>query len=140
MLQAGMKEKQTKEIFIKDFNSKTVAEMLYFMYTGDISLDDTEDMLSDLLRVADKYQLDDLKEMCEEKLVSNLSVENSIDSLVLGDSLNASKLKKMALDLVAKNMKKIVNMDVYKDLFAKRPTLAWEVSSYQFNVQDDDNM
>ena len=114
--------------------------MLKFLYTGYISLDEMEEITSDLLGVADKYQLDDLKEMCEEKLVSSISVENSIECLVLGDSLNASKLKKIALDLVAKNMKKIVNTDVYKDLFAKRPTLAWEVSSYQFNVQDDDNM
>jgi len=136
MLQADMKEKQTKEIFIEDFNSKTVAEMLYFMYTGDISLDDMGDVASDLLRVAAKYQLDDLKEMCEEKLVSNLSVENSIESLVLGDSHNASKLKRMALDLIAKNMKKIVKTDVYNDLAIKRPALTLEITKVVF--QDND--
>ena len=39
MIQAEMKEKQTKKIVIKDSNPRTVAEMLNFMYTGDILLD-----------------------------------------------------------------------------------------------------
>ena len=110
--------------------------MLKFMYTGDISLDDMEDLTTDLLRVADKYQLDGLKEMCEEKICSNLSIENSIESLVLGDSHNASKLKKMALDLIAMNMKKIVDTDLYKDLLAQRPALTLEITKVAF--QDDE--
>jgi len=128
MIQNEMMEKQNKKIFIKDVKPRTVAEMLNFMYTGDISVDEMEEISCDLLRVADMYELDDLKEMCEEKLVCNLSVENSIESLVLGDSHNASKLKKMALDLVTKNMKKIVDTDVYKDLLAQRPALTLEIT------------
>jgi len=128
MIQAEMKEKQDKKIVIEDTDPSTVAEMLNFIYTGDISPDGMEEMTKDLLRVADKYQLDDLKEMCEEKLVSNISVENSIEGLVLGDSHNASKLKKIALNLVAKNMKKIVDTDVYKDLLAQRPALTLEIT------------
>ena len=100
MLQAEMKEKQSKKIVIEDFNPRTVAHMLKFMYTGDISVDDMEDLTMDLLRAADFYELDGLKEMCEETLCSNLSIENSIECLVLGDSCNASTLKKMALSEV----------------------------------------
>ena len=132
MLQAEMKEKQSKKIVIEDCNPRTVAQMLKFMYTGDISLDDMEDLTTDLLRVADKYQLDGLKEMCEEKICSNLSIENSIESLVLGDSHNESKLKKMALDLIAMNMKKIVDTDLYKDLLAQRPALTLEITKVAF--------
>jgi len=127
MIQAEMKEKQTKKIVIEDADPRTVAEMLAFIYSGDITLK-TEGKTKDLLRVADKYQLNDLKEMCEEKICSNLSIENSIESLVLGDSHNASKLKKMALDFIAKNMKKIVDTDVYKDLLAQRPALTLEIT------------
>ena len=132
MLQAEMKEKQAKKIVIEDCNPRTVAQMLKFMYTGDISLDDREDLTTDLLRAADMYELDGLKVMCEEKLVSNLSVENSIEGLVLGDSHNASKLKRMALDLIAKNMKTIVNTEVYKDLLAERPALTLEILQVVF--------
>ena len=68
MLQADMKEKQSKKIVIEDFNPRTVAHMLKFMYTGYISVDDMEDLTIDLLRAADFYELDGLKEMCEETL------------------------------------------------------------------------
>ena len=128
MFQAEMKEKQTKKIVIKDCHPDVVSEMLHFIYTGDISTEKFSDLARDLIRVGDKYQLDYLKNMCEDKLCSTLSVENSIEYLVLGDSYNASKLKKMALELVAKNMKKIVDTDVYKDLFRQKPDLAWEVT------------
>jgi len=136
MIQAEMKEKQTKKIVIKDSNPRTVAEMLNFMYTGDILLDKLEEIVSDLLGVADKYELNDLKEMCEEKLCSSLSVENSIACLVLGDLHHASKLKKMALELVAKNTRKIVDTNVYKDLFKQKPALAWEVTKVKAMDED----
>jgi len=128
MIQAEMKEKQDKKIVIEDADPSTVAEMLKFIYTGDTSLGETEEKTKDLLRVAEKYQLDDFKEVCEEKLVSNLSIKNSIEFLVLGDSHNASTLKKMALNFIAKNMKKIVDTDVYKDLLAQRPALTLEIT------------
>ena len=76
-----------------------------------------------------------LKKICEDKLCSTLKVDNSIECLVLGDLHNASKLKKMALELVAKNMSKIVETDVYKNLFIQRPLLAWELS--KVNVQEE---
>ena len=136
MLQNEMKEKKTKKIVIKDSNPRTVTEMLNFMYTGDISLDDMEEMARDLLAAAEKYELSDLKKMCEEKLCSSLSVENSIECLVLGDLHHASKLKKMALELVAKNTRKIVNTDVYKDLFTQKPALAWEVTKVKAMDED----
>ena len=64
-----MKEKQSKKIVIEDFNPRTVAQMLKFMYTGDVSVDDMEeDLTMDLLRAADFYELDGLKKMCEETL------------------------------------------------------------------------
>ena len=87
-----------------------------------------EEIVSDLLGVADNYELNDLKEMCEEKLCSSLPVENSIECLVLGDLHRASKLKKMALKLVAKNTRKIVDIYVYEELFTQKPALAWEVA------------
>ena len=136
MIQAEMKEKQTKKIVIKDSNPRTVAGMLKFMYSGDISRDEMDEIASDLLAVAEKYEMNDLKNMCEESLCSTLSVENSIERLVLGDFHNATKLKKMALELVAKNMRKIVDTDVYKDLFTQKPALAWEVTKVK--SQDDD--
>ena len=136
MLQAERKEKQTRKIVLEDTNPEIVTEMLTFIYTGDIPNEKLDAIACDLLGISDKYQLDYLKRMCEDKLCSTLKVDNSLEYLVLGDLHNASKLKKTALDLIAKNMSKIVDTDFYKDLLIHRPLLAWEVSKVKVQVDD----
>ena len=128
MLQAEMREAQTKRIVIQDSTPEIVGEMLRFIYTGDISDEKLSEMVTDLLRVADMYELDFLRKICDANLCSSLKVENSIELLVLGDMHHAPKLKKKALELVAMSMKKIVDTDVYKDLLRQKPDLAWEVN------------
>ena len=135
MFKAEMKEKLTRKIVIKDCHPDVVFEMLNFIYTGDISTEKLSEMARDLLCVGEMYQLDCLKNMCEDELCSTLDVEKSIEYLVLGDSNNATKLKKMALELLSKNMKNIVDTDVYKDLFRQKPDLAWEVNMVK--MQED---
>ena len=135
MFQAEMKEKLARKIVIKDCHPDVVSEMLNFIYTVDISTEKLSKLAIDLLGVGEMYQLDCLKNMCEDELCSTLNVEKSIEYLVLGDSHNAPKLKKMALELVSKNMKKIVDTDVYRDLFRQKPDLAWEVNKVK--MQDD---
>ena len=82
----------------------------------------------DLLGAADQYQLDLLKNKCEEKLCSSLEISNSVELLVLADLHQASKLRSMALRLVARNMDVIVDTDVYKDFTASHPALAVEIT------------
>ena len=135
MLQVDMKEKQTKKIVIEDSKPEIVSQMLNFIYTGDIANEKLDDMASDLLAVGEKYQLIHLTKMCEDNLCSTLDVDNSIKYLVLGDIYNLLTLKTLALELAAKNMKKIVDTDVYKDLFKQKPELAWEVN--KLKIQED---
>ena len=82
----------------------------------------------DLLGAADQYQLDLLKNKCEEKLCSSLEASNSVELLVLADLHHAPKLRRMALGLVTRNMDTIVNTDVYKDFTHHHPALALEIT------------
>mgnify|MGYP001233376227 CR=1 FL=1 len=100
------------EMFDVHSKPEIVGEMLRFIYTGDIPNEKLDALASDLLGTSDKHELNYLKKICEDKLCSTLKVYISIECLVLGDLHNASKLKKMALELVAKNMSKIVETDV----------------------------
>ena len=73
MFQSNMKEKEKQTVNIDDFKPTVVAEMLSFIYTGEVSSHDAlsdNDIASDLLKAADKYQLDLLKNICEERLCS----------------------------------------------------------------------
>ena len=103
--------------------------MLFFIYNGATSTEILRDgLVKDLLGAADQYQVNLLKSKCEEQLCSMLDVNNSVELLVLADLYRASKLRGMALKLVAKNMDTIVNTDVYKKLNVHHPSLTLEIT------------
>ena len=128
MFQSEMLE-NLKEVVIKDHRPEVVKEMLHFIYNGATSTETVMDEIGkDLLGAADQYQLDILRDKCEEKLCSSLEFSNSVELLVLADLYQASKLRKMALKLVDRNMDTIVNTDVYKDFTSLHHHLALEIT------------
>merc|ERR1719198_52300 len=99
-----MIENYLEEVVINNFKPKVVDLMLHFIYTGATSVENvSEEIGKDLLGAADQYQLEILKNKCEEKLCSSLEVGNSVELLVLADLHQASKLRRMALRLVKRN-------------------------------------
>ena len=68
---------------IKDIPSDVVAEMLLYIYTGNTP--NLNKLAGDLLGAAEQYQLEMLKNICEEKLCNSLEIDNSVNHLILGD-------------------------------------------------------
>ena len=86
MFETYMKEKEINTVTTEDFKPEVVSEMLAFIYMGNISSQDTiSEITPELLAVADKYQLDNLRSICEERLCSTLDVANCVEYLMLGD-------------------------------------------------------
>ena len=131
MFQSNMKEKETKRVTIDDFKSEVVSEMLHFIYTGNVTDKVIGEVATELLAAADKYQLELLKNICEERLCSTLEVTNCLKYFVVGDMNQTVKLRKMALKLAADNVDSIIDTDVFKELFKQHPVLAWEVMKAQ---------
>jgi len=99
-------------------------DMLKYIYSGEAP--NIDDHSEELFAVADQYQLEKLKEMCEVKLFSKLDVANCIDLLVLGDLHHASTLKTAALKFVSQNITQIDSSDWEPKLVAY-PTLMAQV-------------
>ena len=129
MFESKMRENLSQEVVIRDMRPDVVREMLHFIYNGATSTDTVMDSIGkDLLAAADQYQLDLLKNKCEEKLCSSLEVSSSLELLVLADLHHAFKLRNMALKLVAKNMDTFVNTDVYSDFARHHPDISVEIT------------
>ena len=108
--------------------------MLHFIYTGNItSYGEISEIATELLGAADKYSLDLLKTICEERLCSSLEATNCVEYLVLGDMHQTFKLRRRALEVAVENVVSIMDTDVFKDLFKKKPELAWEVIKASHN-------
>ena len=88
----------------------------------------TEDVAHDLLRAADKYQLEQLKNICEDKLCESLDIGNCMKYLVLSDIQGADKLREMSMELIVKNMDLIMESAVYRNWMDSHKDLVLEIT------------
>ena len=129
MFQADMIENHLQKVNIRDVKKEVFSEVLKFIYTGKVSSEDSlKEQARDILAVANKYQLDLLKKLCEAQLVSTLDASNCVELLVHGDLHQATNLKMMALDSVSMNLASLIETDVYKHFRRQHPDLEFEVT------------
>jgi len=125
MLQADMAEAKDKKVTIKNIPSDVVAEMILYIYTGNTP--NLNKLAGDLLGAAEQYQLEMLKNICEDKLCSSLEITNSVNHLILGDLYQAHNLKRMALQFVVRNMSTVLRTRDWKESLLDHPALMAEV-------------
>ena len=132
----NMMERRTKRVDMQDVNPKVVSEMLNFIYTGiRITNEDVlKEKAAELLGAANRYQLELLKSICEDKLYSSLNISNSINYLIFGDMYKASKLRRIALRMVTSNMATLIGTKEYKDLVKNNPVLVLEIPGAMVEV------
>ncbi|OXU30766.1 hypothetical protein TSAR_013232 [Trichomalopsis sarcophagae] len=83
MFEHDMLENKENIVEITDVDAETMAEVLRFIYAGKIK--DIEKSAVDLLVLADKYQIETLRIMCEGAMVKNLNTNNVTDILKIVD-------------------------------------------------------
>jgi len=133
MFQSGLAENRAGSVEIGDINPNVMIEMLRYIYSGCTLA--VEIFGRELLACADKYQLDKLKNCCEEYLSGTLNVENCIDLLLLGDLNQAKSLKKAALEFFTKNVRSSGSGD-WKERLKEHPILAIEVMESLFSKKN----
>ena len=92
MFQHPTTESLTNRIRIQDVEPEVFHELLRFIYTGRVSLEEKMDcFVARLFLAADKYLLDELKNQCENCLLQHMSPDNSAFLLLHVDLTNPSK-------------------------------------------------
>jgi len=79
MFDVNMKERYKDVIEIKGFNGHLIEELIEFMYTGIMSVDN--DNVMPLLEATDYLQHDQAMKLCFEYLQNNIAIENWFDIL-----------------------------------------------------------
>lgn len=128
MFQNDMTEASSKKVEIKDLSPDVVEDMLLFIYSGNTP--NLSQAPGELLAAAEKYQLDQLKALCEERLCNITDISNAVAHLVLGDMYQAVGLKRMALQFVVRNMSAVVRTRDWRERLISQPALMAEVMEY----------
>ncbi|KAL3682073.1 hypothetical protein R1sor_000095 [Riccia sorocarpa] len=102
MLDTEMKEKKSGIIRVDDVPAPVLRSMVNYCYTAEINF--TEEAPADeLLKVAEKYDIEDLKAVCEDELSKDISRDNLSKRVTLARLYNAKKLDKMTRDYFKTN-------------------------------------
>ena len=120
MLSHDMEEAKQNYVDIPDIPADIVKEMLRYIYTLPVDLVTNA---PGLLEAAEKYDLQELKKMCEESLCSTMTTDNVLDMLVLADLNRAAVLKSVALRLIVDNGDLIVAMEGWRNMMKKYPEI-----------------
>ncbi|GBO21662.1 TD and POZ domain-containing protein 3 [Araneus ventricosus] len=128
MFSNPMKENHENQVDIADVDASVLRAVVIYIYTGKTP-NLTVSSASKLLFTADKYQLLDLKRVCCDFLKKNVSVQNILRILILGD-MHAEDMKSFALDYICNQFPQfsvLENTEEWKTLRKERPALAMDV-------------
>ncbi|XP_047050371.1 BTB/POZ and MATH domain-containing protein 1-like [Lolium rigidum] len=137
-LYGPMAESKMTSITVQDMEASTFRCMLHYIYHGSLSDVAVKDVCSTmpqyqhLLVAADRYGVEGLKKICEDKLSGNgITVDSVISMLELAEDHVCPKLKAACLDFLADgdNYKMVTISDEYIRLIQSFPNLLVEVRS-----------
>ncbi|CAL8116413.1 unnamed protein product [Orchesella dallaii] len=113
MFNANMIGRETANVNIPDFDNEVVKGMLEYLYTGETAV--MASRAQELLQIAEKYNLEGLKEDCEYTIGNSLSKENVAGVLVLAHNHNAPILKCRAISFINWNKEELLKLKSFQD-------------------------
>lgn len=122
MFENDMTEKKTGEVHITDCDPKVFNAFLLFLYSGRVELKECD--VFELYKITDKYDVPDLKLMCVDFMIRNISVENVCETFAFSHKFEEQRLKSFAQLFFCENFQKIVVSDTWKSLMEGHWNLA----------------
>lgn len=125
MFDHQLEESKQNRVIIEDVEYSVLKEMLVYMYTG--RSPKIEKMADGLLAVADKYDMSELKAMCEDVLGSVLTADSAAFLLVFADMHNAKQLKSTVIHFINTHAKDVMQTTAWKNMISQHTHLLAEV-------------
>ena len=103
LLESNFKERDQKEFVIDEsISPKIFLDILKYLYTGDESVINSDNCV-ELLHVADRFMMENLKLVIESTLLESLDNESVSYLLEVGDRYGAHRLKRASLEQICAN-------------------------------------
>ncbi|CRK98227.1 CLUMA_CG011590, isoform A [Clunio marinus] len=115
MMTNDMEEAAENCVTLHDVDSVTMKELLRYIYCETVESIDA--LAPKLIYEAEKYHLDNLKMMCKNSLISNLSIDNVLDNLIIASRLSCVKdLFEKCVDVILTNFQFSAPWKLFKKL------------------------
>ncbi|XP_078158202.1 BTB/POZ and MATH domain-containing protein 1-like [Carex rostrata] len=129
----NMAEVTQKHIKIEDMSPEVFEALLHFIYTDSIPVCDSEKssaiLAQHLFVAADRYSIEGLKSLCEDKLCGHISLDSVMTILALAQQHNSLRLKNTCIEFLAEpeNVTGLFLRDEYEDLVRSFPSIEAEI-------------
>uniref|UniRef100_A0A0N5BUM0 BTB domain-containing protein n=1 Tax=Strongyloides papillosus TaxID=174720 RepID=A0A0N5BUM0_STREA len=120
-LKKKLTELESDIIEINDFRLEVVKEMVTFLYTGRSPR--MNEMAVEMLEIADKYKLEELKLIATKSLLSSLNVPNACEYLEKSEMYSAEVLKEFTIRYIYLNAKEVVKSERWSRIVTLYPLL-----------------
>nr|XP_048680152.1 rabankyrin-5 isoform X2 [Caretta caretta] len=91
----------TEELDLSDADPEVTMAMLRWIYTDELELREDDVFLTELMKLANRFQLQLLRERCEKGVMSLVNVRNCIRFYQTAEELNASTLLNYCAEIIA---------------------------------------
>ena len=126
MFQHNMQENRTNETEVTDVTPAAFKALLRFIYTDHCEVGS---LAEEILVAANKYDIQELKQICARKLRKNLTVENAARLLVLSDLHQVNDLKDGAIRFINENAAAVMKTPTWPAFSKSHPYLILELYS-----------
>ncbi|XP_043288141.1 TD and POZ domain-containing protein 5-like [Venturia canescens] len=134
-----MSEKDTGRVEVLDISAEIFKAFLKYLYTREIDL---KRNVTEILVVADKYEVCELKDLCEKYMLANLSELIVVEYLLIADKLCCTALKKKSLTMLQNNailLCNVIRNESY-ETFMSLKKIFFEDFSKNFTIQLRNNL
>ncbi|XP_044010312.1 speckle-type POZ protein-like [Aphidius gifuensis] len=115
------KENEKNEVVIEDIDEDVFEEFLHYIYTDESP--NIDKMPMELLAVAEKYQVDCLKNICEGVTCRKIDFENVASKFVFSDRYNLEKLNLKCLEFMKRNLRDVMANKTFQAYKKKYPEI-----------------
>ncbi|OXU30554.1 hypothetical protein TSAR_003058 [Trichomalopsis sarcophagae] len=123
MFQTDMWEKKENVVEVDDMKPEFMEDVLNFIYTDNIDFDLVQ--ITDLLAAADKYQIEGLRIVCLEAIVSGLSIENVVEVIAITDRYEIPALRNYTINFLALKRAKVIAEKNWDEVMKSAATNAY---------------
>ncbi len=95
-------------------------DFLHFLYSDEL-MDPALYNSVDLLLMADKYNVEDLRKECEKALVKSISISTAISFLSTASRIQAPLLVTRSANFIFKNLDSLVKSDDWREMVKSNP-------------------
>lgn len=101
MFFSKMRENNEDEVVIEDIEYNVMKELLRYIYCGEV--ENLNKLKEPLLKAADKYQIVNLKIMCEKAFRKNLNLNNYCEIIKIVQLYDCAGLRNDVIEFIVKN-------------------------------------